>query len=125
MYPLLKLTNTTLTKAEFNKLLPVMRKKGYRCLGVFHDGTLIAITGFWVGVRFWCRKYIDIDNVVVVEKWRRHNIGKRMMAWIENEGRKQRCNMAVLDCYTTFHQAHRFYHREGYSILGYHFTKDL
>lgn len=125
MYRLIKQLNKSMTPAKYERLLADMKPRGYRCVGAFMDGKLVGVSGFWVSVRFWCQKYIDIDNVVVDEAIRSKGIGAKMIAWIEKEGRRQKCDMAMLDCYTTHHQSHRFYFREGYSILGYHFTKDL
>lgn len=125
MYPLIKQQNKDMTRKEFQSLLKSMREAGYRCLGAFIGGELVGIMGFWIGHRFWCHKYVDIDNVIVDKAYRNRRIGKRMLAWVEKEARKQGCAMAVLDSYTTAHNAHRFYFREGYAILGYHFTKHL
>lgn len=124
-YPLLLQQNADLTESDYHSLLADMREKGYRCAGAFEGPRLVGVMGFWVGHRFWCRKYIDLDNVVVHEKARSRGIGKKLLEWVEGEGRRQGCRLAVLDSYTTAHRAHRFYYREGYVALGYHFTKPL
>ncbi|MBY0407198.1 MAG: GNAT family N-acetyltransferase [Rickettsiales bacterium] len=125
IFALVKQQNKDITRTEFTHLLKEMRARGYRCVGAFAEGGLVGIMGFWIGFRFWCHKYIDIDNVVVDKAHRSQGIGKKLLTWVEKEGRAQNCHMAVLDSYTTAHQAHRFYYREGYVALGYHFTKDL
>lgn len=125
MFKLVKHQNREITQKEFKSLLAEMRARHYRCLGAYAGSKLVGIMGFWIAVRFWNRKHVDIDNVVIDEKWRSKGIGKKMLAWVEREARKQGCTMAVLDSYTTAHKAHRFYFREGYGILGYHFTKHL
>jgi diamine N-acetyltransferase len=125
MYSLIKQLNKQMGPKQFEALLIEMLARGYRCVGAYQGKKLVGAAGFWIGYRFWCRKYIDIDNVVVDEKHRAKGIGKKMMVWIEREGRKRGCESAMLDCYTTHHQSHRFYFREGYTIIGYHFIKDL
>lgn len=125
MFALVKHQNKEITRKMFNALLLEMRARGYRCIGAYEAGALVGIMGFWVAYRFWCHKYIDIDNVVVHPTKRNRGIGKKMLDWVEREGKRQNCDMAVLDSYTTAHKAHRFYMREGYEILGYHFTKHL
>ena len=124
-YPLLRQQNKTLTITKYRKLLPAMQEKGYRCVGAFSGGELMGIMGFWIGHRFWCEKYIDLDNVVVDEAARSRGIGKKLLDWAEAEGRRQGCKLAVLDSYTTAPRAHRFYYRAGYVALGYHVTKQL
>jgi GNAT superfamily N-acetyltransferase len=125
IYPLVKLHNRHITRALFDGILKEMLARGYRCIGAFDGRQLVGICGFWVGYRFWCHKFIDLDNVIVDEAARSRGIGQKMVAWVEKEAKKQGCNLAGLDSYTTAHAAHRFYFREGYSILGYHFTKRL
>ncbi len=125
LYPLIRLQNKSITKKEFQTLLSEMLPKGYRCVGAYEAGALVGIMGFWIGHRFWCKKYIDIDNAIVAESHRSKGIGKRLLAWVEKEAKSQNCTMAGLDSYTTAHKAHRFYLREGYCILGYHIIKHL
>jgi GNAT superfamily N-acetyltransferase len=125
MFRLIKQLNKSMTKKQYDGMLADMLARGYRAVGAYQGDTLVGVSGFWVSVRFWCHKYIDIDNVVVDEKIRSKGIGAKLIAWIEKEGRRQKCEMSMLDCYTTHHKSHRFYFRQGYCILGYHFTKDL
>ena len=125
MYPLIRQLNRDLSKNEFQHLLVQMLSQGYRAVGAFSQGRLVGVSGFWVGHRFWCRKFIDLDNVVVERKLRGNGIGKKLVAWVEREARRLRCQMMGLDSYTTAHPAHGFYFRRGYCILGYHFIKQL
>ena len=125
IYPLLKQVNPSLTKAQFTKRLKAMRAQGYRCIAAVENGKYLGISGFWTGTRFWCGKFIDYDNVIVDKSLRSTGIGRKLVAWIEKEARRLGCDMLGLDCYTTSHDAHRFYFREGFIIKGYHFTKSL
>lgn len=124
-YPLVIQTNPTLSKSDFNKRLKKMLAIGYRCIAMVENDEYLGICGFWVGTRFWCGDFIDLDNVVVDEKHRGKNIGKKLVAWVENLAEQQGCSQVGLDCYVTFNNAHRFYFREGYIIKGYHFIKPL
>ena len=125
IYPLIKQLNKDMSKSRFEECLTQMRPLGYRCIGAFEGKKLVGACGFWVGTRFWCGKFIDLDHVVVDENLRSKGVGKAMVAWVEREGRALECSQAGLDSYSTAYGAHRFYFREGYSILGYHFVKSL
>ncbi len=125
MYPLIKTLNKEMTKKRFGELLAQMLPRGYRCVAAYQNGKLVGLTGFWEGYRFWCGHYIDLDNVVVDPAIRSKGIGQKMVTWVEKEGKRLGCTMAGLDSYNTAYSAHRFYFREGYRILGYHFTKEL
>lgn len=123
MYPLILQLNNDMSQATFAQRLSAMREKGYRCAGAFDGAKLVGVAGFWVGVKFWCGKYIDMDNVVVDETARGGGVGEKITQWILEEGRRLGCDKAGLDCYVTHHAAHRFYFRQGYKILGYHFVQ--
>ena len=124
-YNLVKQTNPTLTKSEYNARLKKMLKQGYRCIAMVRDRKYLGICGFWWGTKLWCGDYIDLDNLVVDEKHRNKNIGKELVAWVENLAKTLGCTQTSLDCYVTFYDTHRFYFREGYIIKGYHFIKPL
>jgi len=122
---LVQQANPLLTKKNFDFRLKKMRAQGYRCIAYVEKGAYIGLCGFWQGTRFWCGDFIDLDNVVVDEKIRKQGIGKKMLDWVEKEAKRLKCDQLGLDCYTSYHDAHRFYFREGYIIKGYHFTKAL
>jgi GNAT superfamily N-acetyltransferase len=117
--------NPSVDADELRSRLDEMLTYGYRCIGAFVDGKLVGVAGFWIGSRFYCGKYIDVDNVVVDEAYRSRGIGGRMMRWLEEYGVGIGCKVCVLDSYVTLAGAHKFYFREGYHILGYHFSKKL
>jgi GNAT superfamily N-acetyltransferase len=125
IYPLIKQLNPKLTKARFSELLRNMLSQGYRCIGAYNGEKLVGASGFWTGARFWCGDYVDLDNVVVDNSIRSKGIGKQMIAWVEREAKRLGCTQVGLDSYSVATHAHRFYFREGYGILGYHFVKKI
>lgn len=125
VYPLVRQLNPGMTRPVFRERLEAMRTQGYRCVAAVEHGKILGIAGFWTGTRFWCGPYIDIDNIVVDKGLRSNGVGSKLVAWIEEEGQRLGCDTAVLDSYTVNHSSHRFYFREGYMILGYHFVKTL
>ena len=68
---------------------------------------------------------MDVDNFVVDEAFRSQGVGAKMMKCLEEKARSLGCKIVVLDTYVTFAGAHKFYFRQGYEILGFHFKKDL
>ena len=124
-FRLLKQLNTQLQKDDCKKMFPEMIKSGYRMIGAFDNKNCVGISGFWVGTKIWCGKYIEPDNLVIDENYRSAGIGKMLMDWIITEGKKLSCKVSVLDTYTNNDKSHRFYFREGYVIKGFHFYKEL
>ncbi len=123
--PLIRTLNPDIPPTLLAARLDDMRKNGYQCAGVFAGGRCVAVAGLWFGTRFWCGRYVDIDNVVVDESWRGRGIGRLLLDWVEAYARRQGCEKAVLDAYVTNGPAHAFYIRRGYRIVGFHFDKDL
>lgn len=129
IYPLISQLNPTLSKAEFTHLLTQAITRGYRCVGAFEthasEESLIGICGFMVAHRFWCKKHLDLDSFIVHSDHRSKGIGEKIFAWIESYARQEQCEKIGFDAYTHNTASHKLYHRLGYVIEGYHFTKNL
>lgn len=123
--PLIEKHNPRIDPVELRRRLDVMVPHNYRCIAAFMGERIVGVAGYWFGARFWSGEYMDVDNVVVDETLRSQGIGKRMMDWLYDKAKDLGCKMLVLDTYVTYEGAHRFYFREGYSILGFHFTRDV
>jgi len=97
----------------------------YRIFGAFTAGRLAAIAGVWIVTKIWCGRYLEIDNLVVDPALRSAGLGSALMGRLEELARAEDCEIAVLDSYTSNHASHRLYHRLGFEIRGFHFTKFL
>lgn len=124
IFPLITQLNPTMRKTLFTKRLRTMLANGYRAVAVFDGKKMVALSGFWIRTRFWCGNQLDIDNVIVDEAYRGEGLGKLMNDWIEALANEESIELMVLDSYVSAHEAHAFYHRQGFGITGYHFTKD-
>lgn len=123
LYPLIRQLNPWMTKAEFGRRLKAMLPGGYRAIGAFEGPRLLGCSGFWISTRFWCGKQFDIDNFVIEPGHQGSGIGRKMVAWLEKQALKEKCDLLVLDSYTSSPGAHMFYYKQGFTITGYHFTK--
>ncbi len=123
--PLIEKHNPKIEPQELRRRLEVMMPHNYHCIAAFNEGRIVGVAGYWLGARFWSGEYMDVDNVVVDETQRSQGIGKKMMDWLYAKAQELGCKMVVLDTYVTYEGAHRFYFREGYRILGFHFTRDV
>lgn len=97
----------------------------YHPIGAFHGETMIGFGAAWIATKIWCGRYLEIDNIVVHPDHRSEGIGGKLMAHFEEIARERDCNITVLDSYTSNYESHRFYHRHGYEIWGFHFVKQL
>ncbi len=123
--PLIEKHNAKIAPEELRRRLEVMIPCGYHCIAAFLGGRIVGVAGYWLGARFYCGEYMDVDNVVVDETLRSQGIGALMMDWLHSKAAETGCKVVVLDSYTTYAGAHRFYFRLGYQILGFHFSREV
>jgi GNAT superfamily N-acetyltransferase len=123
--PLIEKHNSKIPPGELQRRLNVMMTRDYHCIAAFEAEHLVGVAGYWFGARFYCGEYMDVDNFVVDEAFRSQGVGAKMMNYLEEKARSLGCKIVVLDTYVTYAGAHKFYFRQGYEILGFHFKKDL
>lgn len=122
--PLAQKANSALTPEILATRLSAMQNHGYHCAGLYYDGELIGISGYWIGVKFYCGKYLELDNVIIDEAHRSKGFGELLVDWLEQHARDINCEMVMLDAYTSNTRAHKFYTQKDYAIIGYHFAKE-
>lgn len=123
--PLIEKNNAKIPPDELRLRLEAMIPLGYHCIAACDGDRIVGVAGHWLGARFYCGEYMDVDNVVVEESIRSHGIGLKMMDWLHAKARELRCKVVVLDSCVTYARAHKFYFCQGYEILGYHFSKEV
>lgn len=121
--PLVSQLNKDVPEMVLMDRLKNMLTKDFHCLGAYENNILVGVAGYWIGYRFWCGKYIDIDNFIVDENHRNKGIGKLLMKELASIAKAQNCEISVLDTYTQNHKSHKFYHQEDFQIVGFHFCK--
>jgi GNAT superfamily N-acetyltransferase len=114
-----------LTLDEYSVELDEMLPHRYGQVAVFDEDECIAISGFWIGNKLWVGKYLELDNIIVREKYRSQGVGKLMFDFLEKKAKEQQCNMLSLDSYTNNFSAHKFFYNEGFAPRGFHFIKLL
>ena len=65
-------------KVSYSVELDDMLPHRYGQVAVFDENECIAISGFWIGNKLWVGKYLELDNIIVLEKYRSQGIGKLM-----------------------------------------------
>lgn len=127
LFPLIHQLSPQVSEAEYATLLDGMLERDYRMAAVFDDecGECLGLSGYWIGVKIYSGKYLEMDNVVVGEAHRSRGIGKLLCDFLLDLARREGCRMAMLDAYRENEKAHAFYEREGFVKRGYHFLKKL
>lgn len=114
-----------LTSEQYSDMLHDMLPNNYGQAAVFEDGICIGISGYWLGTKLWCGKYLELDNVVVHPGYRSKGAGKILSDYLQEKAEAAGCNILVLDAYTNNFGAHKFYYNQGFGPKGFHFVKVL
>ena len=115
----------SLTIEEYDRELDQMLPHNYGQVAVFDDEICIGISGFWIGTKLWCGKYLELDNIVVLEKYRSKGVGKLLFDFLHKKAVEHDCTMLSLDSYTHNFKAHKFFYNQGFSPKGFHFINIL
>lgn len=115
----------SLTESQYHEMLTDMLPNNYGQVAVFDGDICVGISGFWLGTKLWCGKYLELDNVIVRNDYRSKGVGKIISQYLEEKAERNNCNIQVLDAYTSNFKAHRFYYNQGFSPKGFHFVKVL
>jgi GNAT superfamily N-acetyltransferase len=115
----------SLTLIEYSSELDLMLPHNYGQVGVFEGDICLGLSGFWIGTKLWCGKYLELDNIVVSKSQRSQGIGKLIFDFLHKKALENECTMLSLDSYTTNFNAHKFFYKEGFAPKGFHFINIL
>ena len=123
--PVLQDLYPSLTLSEYSSELDLMLPHNYGQVGVFEGDICLGLSGFWIGTKLWCGKYLELDNIVVSKTQRSQGIGKLLFDFLHKKALENNCTMLSLDSYTTNFNAHKFFYKEGFAPKGFHFINIL
>lgn len=115
----------TITLDDYSKDLDQMLPHNYGQVGVFENDVCLGISGFWIGTKLWCGKYLELDNIVVRTEARSKGVGQLLFDYLSNKAIEENCHMMSLDSYTTNYKAHKFFYNNDFAPKGFHFIKIL
>jgi GNAT superfamily N-acetyltransferase len=123
--PLFQQLYPTLTLEKFQEALSIKIPQGYRISALSDNGKLTAACGFWIGHRFYCNKFLQMDNFIVDQKHQSQGYGKHMVDWFKAHAKENQCDHIILDSLVENKRAHQFFAREGFIIRGHHINLAL
>ena len=124
-FDILREVYDTITLEEYDRELDTMLPHNYGQVVVMDGDVIAGLTGYWIGSKLWCGKYMELDNVVVAEVYRSKGVGKLLFEFMEQRAIEEKCTMLALDSYATNLKAHKFFDARGYSPKGFHFVNIL
>ena len=124
-FDILREVYETITLEEYDRELDDMLPHNYGQVVVMDGETIAGLTGYWIGSKLWCGKYLELDNVVVAEAYRSKGVGKLLFDFMEKRAKDENCTMLSLDSYTSNFKAHKFFYGQGFVPRGFHFINIL
>jgi GNAT superfamily N-acetyltransferase len=103
----------------------LMESDRYVLASLVDQGEVRAVAGFRVMNMLCCGRILYVDDLVTDERVRSIGYGRELLRWLRKEGQRLGCNDLQLISRVTREQAHRFYFREGMSIMCFHFRSEL
>jgi GNAT superfamily N-acetyltransferase len=100
-------------KADYHYHLILLREAQEVC----------AVAGFRINENLVSGKHIYIDDLVTDQKHRSKGFGNALLNWITDYAKTLECLELHLDSGIQRHAAHRFYLRERFDIVYFHFKK--
>ncbi len=126
LFPLIEQLNPGMDRSAYDGIFSNMRSVNIKFAGLFdEEGTLVSACSYWIGARFYCGRMMHVDSFVVDANLRGGGLGVKLLHWLEDKAREERCTRIILDAYLNNSASHRFYFRHGFSIVGFHFNKML
>jgi GNAT superfamily N-acetyltransferase len=124
-YPVMKELRPHLAEEAFLSRIRNLEKTGYRLAFAQQPEGIVAVAGFWLRENLAWDRFMYVDDLVTLSSHRSQGIGSRMLGWLREYAIKEGCRQLHLDSGTQRKDAHRFYEREGMTLFGYHFAKDV
>ena len=109
----------------FVKTIREMEKHGYQLAYIEDQGAIVAVAGFRISTNLIMGKNLYIDDLVTASQTRSKGYGAIMMTWLRDLAKEAGCKVYHLDSGTQRGEAHRFYFRQGMTIMAYHFLERL
>ncbi|MGB1080654.1 MAG: GNAT family N-acetyltransferase [Flavobacteriaceae bacterium] len=97
----------------------------YCCFGISVNKKLIGISSGWITIRLYSGKQLEVDTVIIYQKFQSKGYGKQFFECIEKWATQNECRTIELNTYVQKTRSHKFYYNLGYNILGFHFWKRI
>jgi GNAT superfamily N-acetyltransferase len=123
-FDVLKQLRPQLHKNNYIQLIKHL-KSDYHYHLIFLQETqeVCGVAGFRVNENLVSGKHIYIDDLVTDQKHRSKGFGNAMLTWVADYAKTIGCHELHLDSGIKRHSAHRFYLRERFDIVYFHFKK--
>lgn len=120
-----KMSNPSITESLLLKRFKEMVTQNYECIGVYDAEKLVGVSGLWFCTRHYSGRSVELDHVFIEDAYRNKGLGSKFVNWIQRYVKSKGYEAIELNAYIANEPSHKFYEREGFQKLGYHFVKDI
>ncbi len=114
-----------LLAADFVPQVRRQERQGYRLVSLRCGGRVAGVAGFRLAESLANGRFLYVDDLVTDEARRSTGVGERILRWMFQYARDNRCGAVVLDSGVQRFAAHRFYFRHGMEVRAHHFVIEL
>jgi GNAT superfamily N-acetyltransferase len=120
-----KMSNPSITEPLLLKRFKEMVTQNYECIGVYDAEKLVGVSGLWFCTRHYSGRSVELDHVFIEDAYRNKGLGSKFVNWIQGYVKSKGCEAIELNAYIANEPSHKFYERDGFQKLGYHFVKEI
>jgi GNAT superfamily N-acetyltransferase len=125
VFPVLQELRPHLTAADFGDVYREGHAQGLRYTAVYDGGRCVAVAGWRLVADTATRRKLYIDDLVTTAERRGGGAGRVLVAELRQRAEAAGCTQLDLDSAVHRADAHRFYMREGLTIVAFHFGVGL
>mgnify|MGYP006163034099 FL=1 len=119
-----------MSKASISEGLLLVRfremvTQNYECVGVYEGDQLVGVSGLWYATRHYSGRSVELDHVFIENEYRNKGLGTQFINWIQDHVKLKGCQAIELNAYIDNAPSQKFYERDAYQRLGYHYVKQI
>ena len=120
-----KMSKPSITEALLLERFKEMVSQNYECIGVYDGAQLIGVSGLWFCTRHYSGRSVELDHVFIDDSYRNNGLGTQFINWIQAYVKFKGYQAIELNAYIDNEPSQKFYEKDGFQKLGYHFVKKL
>ena len=119
----IKMSKPSITESLLLERFKEMVTQNYECIGVYDRDNLIGVSGLWFCTRHYSGRSAELDHVFIDDAYRNKGLGTQFVNWIQDYVKSKGYLAIELNAYIANEPSQKFYEKEGFQKLGYHFVK--
>ena len=120
-----KMSKPSITEDLLLERFKEMVSQNYECIGVYDADQIIGVSGLWFCTRHYSGRSVELDHVFIDDSYRNNGLGTQFINWIQAYVKSKGYQAIELNAYIDNEPSQKFYERDGFQKLGYHFVKKI